>query len=97
MVERCIEFTPTTRLAYLVDDESFGMRKMFDDYGFSLNLERLGSERTRVTIETHYTPRNLVYTVMNAIFLRRQFRNVATDIPHGLQAFTETRQVATTK
>ena len=58
MVERCVEYTPMTRLAYLVDDESFGMRKMFDDYGFSLNLERLGPERTRVTIETHYTPRN---------------------------------------
>ncbi len=95
MVERCVEYTPTTRLAYLVDDESFGMRKMFDDYGFSLNLERLGSERTRVIIETHYTPRNAAYAVMNAILLRRQFRAVANDILDGLKTFTEARQVAT--
>jgi uncharacterized protein YndB with AHSA1/START domain len=95
MVERCVEYTPTTRLAYLVDDESFGMRKMFDDYGFSLNLERLGSERTRATIETHYTPRNAACAAMNAILLRRQFRNVANDILDGLRTFTEARQVAT--
>lgn len=26
MVERCTEFTPMTRIAYVVDDESFGMK-----------------------------------------------------------------------
>ena len=31
-----------TRVANLVDDESFGMRKMFDYYGFSLNLTAWG-------------------------------------------------------
>ena len=41
MVERCIEYTPKTRLAYLVDDETFGMHKMFDHYGFSLDLAAL--------------------------------------------------------
>src|SRR6266508_1096055 len=44
MVERCIEFTPRTRIAYVVDDESFGMRKMFDHYGFAINLESEGSD-----------------------------------------------------
>jgi len=94
MVERCVEYTPMTRIAYLVDDETIGMRKMFDDYGFSLNLTGLDSERTRVTIETHYTPRNPAYAAMNAMFMRRQFRNVCRDILGGLTAFTETRQAA---
>jgi len=94
MVERCVEYTPMTRLAYLVDDETFGMRKMFDDYGFSLNLTALDAERTRVTIETHYTPRNPAYAAMNAMFMRRQFRNVCRDIVNGLKAFTETGQAA---
>jgi hypothetical protein len=30
---------PIKRVAYVVDDESFGMRKMFDDYGFAITLE----------------------------------------------------------
>src|SRR5213596_1744349 len=39
MVERCVEFAPTTRIAYVVDDESFGLRRLFADYGFAINLE----------------------------------------------------------
>lgn len=92
MVERCIEYTPTTRIAYLVEDESFGMRKMFDDYGFAINLASLGAQRTRVTLETHYTPRNPIYALMNVTFMRRQFRGVCQGIVDGLKAFTEARE-----
>ena len=35
------------------------------------------------------------YAAMNAILLRRKFRNVANDILDGLKTFTEARQVAT--
>jgi len=91
MVERCIEFTPLTRIAYVVDDESFGMRKMFDNYGFAINLESEGSERTRVTLETHYTPRNPMYGLLNALMLRRQFRKVSEEIVGGLKTFAESR------
>jgi uncharacterized protein YndB with AHSA1/START domain len=91
MVERCIEFTPLTRIAYIVDDESFGMRKMFDHYGFAINLESEGSERTRVTLETHYTPRNPIYGLLNALMLRRQFRKVCEEIVGGLKTFAESR------
>jgi uncharacterized protein YndB with AHSA1/START domain len=89
MVERCIEFTPTTRIAYIVDDESFGMRKMFDHYGFAINLESQGAVKTRLTLETHYTPRNLMYGMLNKLMVRRQFENVCTDILGGLKTFTE--------
>ena len=44
MVERCVELLPGRRIAYVVDEESFGMRRMFDDYGFALDLEP-GPER----------------------------------------------------
>lgn len=91
MVERCVEFVPMTRLAYLVDDESFGMRRMFDHYGFALNLVDLGQECTRVTIETHYTPRNPVFAAMNAAVLRRRFRGVAREILDGLRTFADAR------
>jgi uncharacterized protein YndB with AHSA1/START domain len=91
MVERCIEFTPMTRIAYVVDDESFGMRRMFDHYGFAINLESQGSEKTRVTLETHYTPRNMVYGLLNKLMLRRQFERVCTEIVGGLKTFTESR------
>jgi uncharacterized protein YndB with AHSA1/START domain len=91
MVERCIEFSPTTRIAYVVDDESFGMRKMFDHYGFAINVESQDAEKARVTLETHYSPRNPMYGLLNKLMLRRQFEKVCTDILGGLKTFTESR------
>ena len=91
MVERCVEFTPITRIAYVVDDESFGMRKMFDHYGFAINLESEGSETTHVTLETHYTPRNPIYGMLNKLTMRRQFQKVCEEIVGGLKTFTESR------
>jgi len=92
MVERCIEFVPMTRIAYVVDDESFGMRRMFEHYGFALNLESMASGQTCVTLETHYTPRNPVYGLLNRLVMRRQFEKVCEGIVGGLKAFTESRQ-----
>lgn len=94
MVERCIEFTPMTRVAYVVDDESFGMRKMFDHYGFAIALEPRGPEKTQVILETHYTPRTAVYGLLNKLVLRRKFENVCTEIVGGLKNFTESRHRA---
>ena len=91
MVERCIEFTPMTRVAYVIDDESFGMRKMFDHYGFAINLESQGSEKTQVTLQTHYTPRNPMYSLLNTLIMRRRFEKVCADIVGGLKIFTESR------
>ena len=94
MVERCIEFTPMTRIAYVVDNETFGMRKMFDHYGFAISLESEDSEKTHVTLETHYTPRNPIYSLLNTLVMHRQFEKVCTEIVAGLKTFTETRHRA---
>ena len=91
MVERCVEFAPMTRIAYVVDDESFGMRRMFEHYGFAINLESAGPEKTLVTLETHYTPRNPMYRLLNRLLLRRKFENVCEEIVGGLKTFTESR------
>jgi len=91
MVERCIEFTPMTRIAYVIDDESFGMRKMFDHYGFAISVQSPGSEKTHVILETHYTPRNAMYGLLNRLTMRRQFENVCAEIVGGLKIFTESR------
>jgi uncharacterized protein YndB with AHSA1/START domain len=91
MVERCVEFTPMSRAAYVVDDESFGLRKMFADYGFALNLRASGTDRTTVRIETHYTPRNLLYSIMSAVMMRRRFAIVVDALLAGLKSLSERR------
>ena len=91
MVERCVELVPKTRIAYVVDDESFGMRRMFEHYGFAINLEPLAPGTTRVILETHYTPRNAIYGLMNSLVMRRKFEKVCEQIVGGLKDFTESR------
>ena len=91
MVERCVEFAPMTRIAYVVEDESFGMRRMFEHYGFALNLEPLAAGKTLVTLETYYTPRNPIYRLLNRLLMRRKFEKVCEGIVGGLKTFTESR------
>lgn len=89
MVERCVEFTPRSRIAYLVDEESFGMRRMFQHYGFALNVRSEGEDMTRVVLETHYTPKNVFYAFLNAMMMRRQFTKVCEGIVQGLKRYVE--------
>jgi uncharacterized protein YndB with AHSA1/START domain len=91
MVERCVEFAPMTRIAYVVDDESFGMRRMFEHYGFAISLEPTSFGMTAVTLETYYTPRNAIYGVLNRLLIRRRFEQVCEEIVEGLKTFTESR------
>ena len=92
MVERCVEFVPEIRASYVVDDESFGFRKMFDHYGFTANFESFDKDQTRIIMETFYTPRNFVFVVMNVLMMRRQFRGVVDDILNGLKTYVEAQQ-----
>ena len=84
MVERCVALEAERHIAYVVEDESFGMRKMFDHYGFRISLQPTDVSHTEITIETFYTPRNALYSVMNALMMRRQLRKVVDQLLSGL-------------
>ena len=90
MVERCVDVIPQKSLAYVVDEDSFGMNRMFAHYGFVITLDAVAAERTRVTIATYYRPKNVVYRLMNALIMRRQFRGVVDDLIAGLISFCRT-------
>ena len=94
MVERCVEFVPNRRIAFVVDEESFGMAKMFDDYGFSLDLNPVRADQTNVTLQTHYTPKNLMYAALNVLVVRRQFTQTCQGIVDGLKTFSEATAAA---
>jgi uncharacterized protein YndB with AHSA1/START domain len=93
-VERCVSLEPERHIAFLVEDESFGMRNMFADYGFAIVLEPVKPNQTRVIIETFYTPRNAAYRLMNAFLMRRQYRRVVDDLLSGLVRLAEQRTMA---
>lgn len=88
MVERVVAIDPGVSVTYTVDDESFGMNRMFDGYGFRVSVTPDG-DGTRARIETYYTPRNPVVFAMNALFMRRQMRRLVDQLLGGLRAHAE--------
>lgn len=95
LVERCVDIAVEQSIAYVVDDDSFGMNGMFADYGFRISLKPLDECRTEVVFETYYTPRGVVYAWLNAIVMRRRFRRVVDRLLGGLLALAEGREPET--
>jgi len=70
MVEECVEAVADTRASFHVVEDSFGFRRMFRDYGFTVDFAEI-TTGTQVRIETFYTPANFVWATMNTLFMRR--------------------------
>ena len=91
IVERCVELVPSSRIGYVVDDDSLGFNKMFADYGFTISLKDAGPQRTSVVMDTYYTPRSALSAAMNAIIMRRKFQKTVDAILQGLGRLAEDR------
>ena len=55
------------------------------------NLQPKGNARTSVRVDTHYMPRNPLYSVMNAVMMRTRFAAVVDSLLGGLKALSEER------
>ena len=92
MAERCVEAVPVTRASFLVVDDSFGFTTMFTGYGFTAHFTPTAGGRTRVRIETFYTPAHPAAAVLNTLVMRRRLRGVVDQLLAGLRALAERRQ-----
>ena len=93
MVEDCVEAVADTRASFHVVEDSFGFRRMFRDYGFTVHFAEIAT-RTQVRIETFYTPANFVWATINTLFMRRKFREIADELLEGLRTLAEQRYAA---
>jgi uncharacterized protein YndB with AHSA1/START domain len=84
IVERCVDLVPNSRIGYVVDDDSLGFNRMFADYGFTITLHDAAAQRTRVVMDTYYTPRNVLTAAMNVLVMRRKFQKTVDAILQGL-------------
>jgi uncharacterized membrane protein len=91
MVERCVRAEPNRCASFLVVDDSFGFRRTLIDYGFTAHFAPANGRATTVRIETFYTPANPIVAVLNALIMRRRFRNVVDDLLGGLRTVAEQR------
>jgi hypothetical protein len=91
MTERCVEFVPSRRAGYVVDDDTLGFRRMLVDHGFTITLEPRSDRTTALRIDTYYTPRNQLYGLLNRLVLRRRMRSTVDGLLQGLKEISERR------
>jgi len=84
ILERCVDLASTSRIAYVVEDDSLGFNKMFADYGFTLTLDAGGPQSTTDVMDTYYTPRNVLTAAMNLFVMRRKLRRTVDALLRGL-------------
>lgn len=84
MVERCVEVVRGSKIAYVVDEESFGMTKLLDGYGFAIELAEIGSNSTEIVLSTFYEPRHSLARLADRLILRRRLAAVCEDLVAGL-------------
>jgi uncharacterized protein YndB with AHSA1/START domain len=95
MTERCVEFEPPRRAAYVVDDDSLGFGRMFADYGFTITIDDGPNGSSIARTETYYTPRNPLFGVINALIMRSRFARTVDDLLSGLKRSSESRILST--
>jgi Polyketide cyclase / dehydrase and lipid transport len=95
MTERCVEFLPNRRAAYVVDDDTLGFHRMLLDYGFTITLDPRSDQTTALRIDTYYTPRNPLYGLLNRLLLRRRMHRTVDGLLQGLKEISERRGAKT--
>jgi Polyketide cyclase / dehydrase and lipid transport len=93
MTERCVDFQPQVRAGYVVDEDSLGFSRMFADYGFTITVEDGPDGSSVARTDTYYTPRNLLFRVINATVMRRRFARTVDELLAGLKRISEDDEI----
>ncbi len=74
-LEHRVEHVPGRQIAYLIDEENFGLSRLVSRPGFSLELSPLDDGRTQVIFSFFHDPRGLKGRLLNPMLKRQQRRN----------------------
>lgn len=74
-VEHRVEHIPGRKIAYVIDEDSFGLSQFLTRPGFSLELDPLPAGGTRVTFSFFHDPRGIQGRLLNPLIKLRQRRN----------------------
>ena len=75
-VEIRTEHVEGRRIAYVIEQDTFGLGRVMTEPGFALDIEPAGPGRSRVTFSFFHHPKGVLGHVMNVlVVLRQQRRN----------------------
>ena len=73
-VEVRTEHEEGRKIAYLIEEETFGLFKVMSRPGFSLEIEPAGKDATRVVFSFFHEPKGLLGSLLNVLVIRRAQR-----------------------
>jgi hypothetical protein len=88
-IETRIEHEEGRALAYLINEETFGLFKMLRDVGFRIELDRVDAATTRVVWTFFHEPHGFLGRVMNPLVIRRAQRKNRLAALAALKAHAE--------
>jgi len=91
IIEKLVEFVPGKRMVWRVESDTMGMSKMLLDTQFSLLLETVTDSSTKVTAETHYSPRTFLAGIMNGLVMKKMFARAQEKILQNLWTLAQTQ------
>jgi uncharacterized protein YndB with AHSA1/START domain len=74
-VEHRVEHVPGRRVAYLIDEDTFGLSRVMTRPGFALELDPMPSGRTRVEFSFFHDRRGVTGYLLNPVIKLRQRHN----------------------
>src|SRR6266516_4463168 len=74
-LEHRVEHVDGRKIAYLIDDDDFGLGRFLSRPGFSLELDPKGSRGTRVIFSFFHDPRGFKGRILNPLIKLQQRRN----------------------
>ncbi len=74
-LEHRVEHVDGRKIAYLIDEENFGLSRFLLRPGFSLELDPKGDQATRVIFSFFHDPRGFKGRIMNPLIKLQQRRN----------------------
>ena len=92
VVERCIESIPPKQISWVLERDSLGFGKMLNDFSFSFVLEEEERNRTLLTNQTYYRPKNVMALLLNLFVLKRNFSKIRTGALRGIKKLVEERR-----
>jgi len=89
VVERCVESVPRQRIAWRMEEDTFGFSRMLADIGFSFTLDPQDDGTTLLRNESYYRPKTLASRIMSALMMKRKFHRVRETALRNLKRLAE--------
>lgn len=87
--ERCVVFEEHKKIGWEMEYDTFGFSKMFNNYGFSFELEPVSNSATKVVNKGFYDPKNFAISLINTLFMKRKSAHIRTTALNNLKQLAE--------